>query len=111
MTIWLCLLMLLPTSAAFAQSEPPIGLHGSATVLHPAPGVDYYYDLNGGSSTVYQTAPNTSWYSSQDSQGRITSDGYLFDPNPRPEPLRVPQSSYRPNAETDRDACTTRIRC
>jgi len=114
MNIWLCLLILLPTSFAFAQSTPPIGLQGSAIVLHPSPGVDYYYDLNGNSTTVYRTAPNTSWFSSQDRYGRITSQGNIYDAMPsRPldSILRVPESRYRSTSEIDRDACATRIRC
>jgi hypothetical protein len=101
-------LLLLPVSA-FAQSAalPPIGLQGSATVIHPAPGVDYYYDQKGNSTTVYRTAPHVFAYSSQDSHGRITTQGFLFDPHPRPEPLQTPSSQYRSAPEIDREACAT----
>lgn len=39
-------LFLLPVSI-FAQSVPPPGLDGSATVLHPSPGIDYLYNPQG----------------------------------------------------------------
>ena len=99
-------LLLFPLSV-FAQSVPPIGLQGSATVIHPAPGVDYYYDLNGNSTTVYRTAPHVSAYSSHDSHGRIIAQGFVFDPNPRSEPLRVSPSQYLANAEIDREVRAT----
>ena len=90
-------LLLLPVSA-FAQSVPPVGLQGSVTVVHPAPGVDYYYDQQGNSTTVYRTAPDISAYSSQDSHGHIIAQGYVFDPLGSPQPLRVPDSMrYTPS--------------
>lgn len=84
-------LLLLPLSA-FAQSVPPLSVEGSATILHPAPGVRYLYDQHGNSSTVYHQFPGQSWFSTEDPQGRITSQGYLFDPLPAPKPLTVPPS-------------------
>ena len=103
-------LLLLPVSV-FAQSVSPIGLQGSTTLIHPAPGIDYYYDLNGNSTTVYRTAPNVSAYSSHDSHGRIIAQGFVYDPDPGPEPPRVPLSKNRTNEEIDREVCATLIRC
>jgi hypothetical protein len=82
-------LLLLPI-AAFAQSAPLLGLQGAATVLHPSPGTAYLYDQNGNSVTIYRT-PYSSWYSSQDSHGRIISDGYLFNAMPQGSPLGLDQ--------------------
>lgn len=95
--LMLFMLLLIPVSV-FAQSTPPVGLQGSVTVIHPAPGVDYYYDQQGNSTTVYRTAPDISAYSSHDSKGHIIAQGFVFDPNPRSEPLRVPESmQYLPS--------------
>lgn len=105
--LMLCTLLLLPVSA-FAQSVPPVGLQGSVTVVHPSPGVDYYYDQQGNSTTVYRTAPDVSAYSSHDSHGHIIAQGFVFDPNPRSEPLRVPESmQYQPES---RDMESTALR-
>jgi hypothetical protein len=92
-------MFLLPISA-FAQSVPPLGespwING-VTVVHPAPGIDYYTDLNGASATVLDEGPGLKWYSAEDPQGRITSQGFLFDPMPAPKPLTVPESMrYEP---------------
>ena len=103
-------LLVFPVSA-LAQSAPPIGLQGSATVIHPAPGVDLYYDQKGNSTTVYRTAPNVTAYSSQDSHGRIIAQGFVFDPNPRSEPLQVPSSGSRATKEIDSEVCATLIKC
>jgi hypothetical protein len=103
-------LFLLPLSA-FAQSSPPIGLQGSATVLHPAPGVDYLYAQHGNSTTIYGSDPAMRWQSSQDAHRQIISQGFLFDPNPRPAPLRVPESRYRTDREIDREVCSYLVKC
>jgi hypothetical protein len=86
-------MFLLPLSA-FAQSVPllPSGMNDSVTVLHPAPGIDYLYDQAGHSATVLEEGPGLKWYSAEDPQGRITSQGFLFDPIPAPKPLTVPES-------------------
>jgi hypothetical protein len=111
MTRLLFFMLLLFPLSSFAQSVPPIGLEGSATVIHPSPGVDYYYDLNANSTTVYTTTPYSSWYSSENRHGRITAQGFVFDPNPRSEPLRVPELQYRSTAEINPGPCATLIKC
>jgi hypothetical protein len=73
--------------------------------------VSSYWDQRGNSTTVYSTNPRMQWQSTQDAHGQITSQGFLFDPNPRPEPLRVPESRYRTDREIDREVCATLIRC
>ena len=86
-------LFLIPVSA-FAE-DPPWFIapsSGSVTVVHPAPGIDYYTDLHGHSATILDEGSGLHWYSAQDPQGRITSQGFLFDPIPAPKPLTVPES-------------------
>src|SRR5262249_9208827 len=103
-------LLLFPVSA-FAQTVPLIGLQGSASVIHPEPGVDYYYDQKGNSTTVYRTAPHVFAYSSHDSHGRIVAQGFVFDPTLTPEPQPVLPSKKRTNEEVDREVCGTLTRC
>jgi hypothetical protein len=96
MRLLLFLVLLLLPLSAFAQSTPPpmpSSTNDSVTVIHPAPGVEYYYDQRGNSSTVYQQAPGMQWYSTEDRHGTITSQGYLFDPMPVSMSLEVPWSS------------------
>jgi len=86
----LCALCLLPLSA-FAQPVPPLpsDTGGAVTVLPVAPGVTSYWDQRGGHTTVYGSDPAMQWYSTQDPQGHITQQGYLFNPWVE-RPLRVP---------------------
>jgi hypothetical protein len=67
-------------------------------VIHPEPGVDYYYDQKGNSTTVYRTAPHVFAYSSHDSHGRIVAQGFVFDPNLTPEPQPILPSQKQTNA-------------
>lgn len=89
------LALFLHPRSAFAQSVPPLGetpgITG-VTVVHPAPGIDYYTDLHGSSATVIDEGSGLHWYSAHDPQGRITSQGFLFDSIPAPKPLTVPES-------------------
>jgi hypothetical protein len=85
-------MVLLPLSA-FAQSTPPMpGTSDTLTVVRPAPGIDYYSSPSGQSVTVVEPMKGLRWYSAQDPHGRITAQGYLFDPLPTPQSLRVPES-------------------
>ena len=75
-------LMVMP---AYGLAETPTvlsGVSGSVTILHQPSGIDYYYDLNRNSATVYPVFPGVRWYSAQDRHGK-TTQGYLFDPMPR----------------------------
>ena len=86
-------LFLIPVSA-FAE-DPPWFMapsSGSVTVVHPSAGIDYYTDLHGHSATVLDEGSGLHWYSAHDPQGRITSQGFLFDPMPAPKTLTVPES-------------------
>lgn len=62
----------------------------SVTLIHPTPNIDFYFDQKGNTATIYQQGPGLSWFSQQDRYGTITSQGYLSDPLPRPEPLQAP---------------------
>ena len=87
-------LCLIPLSA-FAQSVPPPMpsiTNDSVTVIHPTPYSDVLYDQYGNSAAIYQQGPGLSWYSQQDKNGNIVSQGYLFAPLPRPEPLTMPSN-------------------
>ena len=64
--LMLFMLLLIPVSV-FAQSTPPVGLQGSVTVIHPAPGVRQqtihpYGDVDDqAASLAFSTFPPTSW--------------------------------------------------
>lgn len=90
----LCILFLLPLSALAADLAPPWYQQDSATLIHPSQGTDYYYDQHGNNTTVYRSPsnPGMSFYSSEDHNGRITSQGFLFEPSPPPKLLTVPES-------------------
>ena len=111
MRLLLLFALLLSPVSVFAQTVPPIGLQGYANVIHPEPGVDYYYDQKGNSTTVYRTAPHVFAYSSHDSHGRIVAQGFVFDPRLTPEPQAVPPSQKGTNEDVDREVCGTLIRC
>jgi hypothetical protein len=74
-------LFLIPVSA-FAEDTPWFiaPSSGSLTVVHPAPGIDYYTDLHGSSATVLDEGSGLHWYSAHDPQGQITSQGFRSDP-------------------------------
>ncbi|MEP6934523.1 MAG: hypothetical protein ABI988_11345 [Nitrospirota bacterium] len=75
-------------------STPPI------TMVHPMPGMDYLYNQRGESTTILQPLPGLSWYSQEDRFGRITNQGYLFDPFGPREPLQVPSvDRYAPERD------------
>lgn len=86
-------LILLPVSAMADDASWLSAPSGNVTVLHQSSGIDYYYDQHRNSGTVYDVLPGLRWYSTQNSQGKITQ-GYVYEPFPRTEPLRVP--SYTP---------------
>ena len=71
----------------------------SVTLIHPAPNIDFLYNQRGESATIYQQGPGSSWYSNQDGYRRIDSQGYLFEPNPRPAQIEVPR--YTPQREVE----------
>ena len=87
--------MVMPYQAL--AEEPPwfVSPSSSLTIIHPTPAVDYLYDQTGHSATVVTPFPGLRWYSAQDPQGRITAQGYLFDPLPASKPLTM-SSSMRP---------------
>ena len=90
--IILLALWFLPLSVHAQSVSPPMPLipKEGVTVIHPTPYSDVLYDQYGNSATIYQQGRGLSWYSQHDKSGNIVSQGYLFNPVPRPEPLRVP---------------------
>ena len=88
---------------ALAEEASPASIlpSPSVTVIHPTPYSDVFYDQNGNSATIYQQGHGTSWYSQHDKNGNIVSQGYLFDPLPRPEPLTVPPYAPSPRDPFD----------
>ena len=87
----LCLLALSALAQSVPPQMPPI-TNDSVTVIHPTPYSDVMYDQYGNSAAIYQQGPGLSWYSQQDKNGNIVSQGYLFTPLPRPEPLTMPSN-------------------
>ena len=89
--IILLALCFLPTPVRAESVSPPMPLitKEGVTVIHPTPYSDVLYDQYGNSATIYQQGRGLSWYSQHDKAGKIVAQGYLFNPVPRPEPLRV----------------------
>ena len=85
MPLFIVLALLLLPVPAFAGDPSPSWMtspSGNVTVLHQPSGIDYAYDMNRNSATIYPVTPTSRWYSAQDAHGKITQ-GYLFDPMPR----------------------------
>jgi hypothetical protein len=87
--------------APFSRAAPT-AVPGSTytTVVHPAPGIDYYYDNRGNSTTTYETSPGIRAYTSRGPDNRITAQGNLYDLSPRllelPPVTPLPQGFYDP---------------
>jgi len=90
MTFMLFMALLLFPFSLSAQVLP-LDSNG-LTLIHPSPSTSYLYDQRGNSATIYEINPGVRWYSQENQQGRITSQGYVFEPIARPKPLRVPES-------------------
>lgn len=82
----------LPISALAEELPWFANPSSSVTILHPAPSVDFLYTPSGHSASVVTPLPGLRWYSADDPQGRITAQGYLFDPLLIQKPLTVPPS-------------------
>ena len=67
----------------------------SLTILRPVPNVGVVYDQFGNTASIYDQRGGMSWYSTEDRHGHITSQGYLFDPFRKREPL-MPSVPYVP---------------
>lgn len=83
--LFFCLLLLLVV-AAFGQVLPPPD-EGNAIVQYRSPGFTYQHDLRGNSAMLYDLGNGVTAYTSQDPNGKIVSQGYLFDAITSPRPL------------------------
>jgi hypothetical protein len=90
--IILIALCVLPLTVGAQSVSPPMPLitKEGVTVIRPTPYSEVLYDHYGNSAMIYQQGRGLSWYSQHDNTGKIVAQGYLFNPVPRPEPLRVP---------------------
>lgn len=103
--IILITLCVLPLTVGAQSISPPMPLitKEGVTVIHPTPYSEVLYDHYGNSAMIYQQGRGLSWYSQRDKTGKIVAQGYLFNPVPRPEPLRVPPVDlYSLQLERDR---------
>lgn len=81
--------------AAFGQVVPP---GGNSVVQFNNGRVGYQLDTNGNSTTLYDMGNGMTGYTSENSSGRITSQGTLYQANPRSsviEPLYAPIGGSR----------------
>ena len=93
----LLIIMVLLRGRAMAAEDIPATLFPSngLTILRPAPNVGVVYDQFGNTATIFDQRGGMSWYSTEDRHGHITSQGYLFDPFRKREPL-MPSVPYVP---------------
>jgi hypothetical protein len=90
MKIWLCLLILLPTSSAFAQIVPaPSSGPANPVMQFQANGFGYQYDLSGRSTSLYDMGNGMTGYTSRDQNGYVTGQGTIFTPM-QSKPLTFP---------------------
>ena len=86
------------TFAADPGQTSPFSSSTGLTIIRPMDNMAIIYDQRGNQMTIYQQGPGLSWYSQEDRLGRITNQGYLFDPFGPRQPLQAPSVTPQPPA-------------